>query len=251
MKQGQCLVSARNSIARAMERSMSADARSALSAAIQTLDVGLGKKRRVIGGVDPNTLRGLMPTWRDIYCRRSIPNSAIADGAEFKFFHTGRDNDRADLGYASGVSIDEKYTNLEKDGRLPQGEVGLVYGVSFSFAHALLIADLPNWEQMRVILRERNGKTGLELGTMREFPSPYERRWNFQDDDAAPARDNIHMAGAARIFEEPLAVIRGNIEKSDQTQIVLKSAADSFTPAAIVVEARMHCLWFQHHGQLN
>lgn len=221
-------------------------------------------KRKRAGGVQRGETKGLVPSTRTLFARRFTANAAIATNQEYFFFHKGVEDAVTEYGYTAGggtptapTNLTERYTNLRRDGKLPQNEVFVCNGISFEFPEEITDADLARFGEGLVRWEEHNGSTSIQLGTVAEMPRVYgmDLEWGSGAvgsggstgvGSTSGAVNNRRFQGPKYVFKKPLFIIRGAIARSDQPKLVVKFYTGWTLAADTEWTCRLHGLWFQH-----
>lgn len=206
------------------------------------------RKMQKIGGINPKDLRGLVATPRSLYATRQTTNAALAANTQWKFFHVGVDDDFANLGWTTGTPLDERYTNMAKHGRIPEGEMFVANGISFEFPRTITQADLENFQDAVVTYKEASGAIALPLGQVREMPAVFGLAQDIIGVGASAAYNNVHRDGPRYMSRRPLFTINGNLSAVDSPQLVVTHTAGFTLSATTVWTARLHGIWYQHRA---
>lgn len=171
-----------------------------------------------------------------LYCRRSLPNAALAVDSKLKVFHVGPGQDRSGLGYAAGADVDEVHTNLGDDGRLPTEESFIVYGYGVRILSDVA-ADRENIRQnVRFFWRQSNNQE-IKLFQPEKTPPKYRQSYK-----VAGSTDVVLYEEVGPIFmqKKPLFTITGQENPGDRAYGYFK-VLRGFTPSvATEIEVQLY-----------
>lgn len=191
-----------------------------------------------------------IPGIHTLYCRRTLTSgAAIPANTELKFFHKGQNDDAANVGGTSGTAMTLEDTNLQAEGRLPEGELFVCTGVAFQLPHDITKADYLGLVNATVAWTENAGSRSRILGQFEEFPALVKPSYILRDMigvTATGAEERlVRSEGRAFISGAPLFYIRGGVPQHDQGYLGAKLITALTPSATIQIKARLYGVHFQ------